>query len=365
MSAKVAHMRLETPNPRNALRDAALPARTNKVRVRSALSALLLLGALAAALSGAGCAATPSKPVVDKKATLATPNLVGSSAIYVARERGFFVEEGVDATFVVAPSGSAAIDLVLNGQADFAATAETPVARDALKGKPLAVVATIAEVQHSNYVIARKDAGISVASDLEGKTVGVTRGTAADFFLSIYLTTKGIDPASVRIVSLKAEEVVDAMTSGQVDAVCSWPPYTTQIVDELGSEALVLDEPGLYTMSWNVVARRDLTQRDPDLIVRVLRAIARGTDYVADRPDEAQSITSKATGLDLAATRELWADYRTMMTLDQSLLLSLEDEARWMQSVESTGQPGIPNFLDFIYTDALKAVRPDDVRVIE
>jgi hypothetical protein len=36
-----------------------------------------------------------------------------------------------------------------------------------------------------------------------------------------------------------------------------------------------------------------------------------------------------------------------------------------MRSVEPTASAGIPNFLDHIYTGALKTVRPDEVRIIE
>jgi ABC-type nitrate/sulfonate/bicarbonate transport system substrate-binding protein len=116
---------------------------------------------------------------------------------------------------------------------------------------------------------------------------------------------------------------------------------------------------------WNTVTRIELTKSDPDLIARLTRAIAKGSDYAVEHPDEAQVITAKATGIDLATTREKWADHRSVNRLDQSLLLSMEDEARWMSSVAPTATPGIPDFTDHIYTGALKAVRPAEVRIIE
>jgi NitT/TauT family transport system substrate-binding protein len=318
-----------------------------------------------AVMAGAGCTPSTGPPGPAKKATIAITQFTGSSALYVAREKGFFVEEGVEATLPVYASGGLAVAALADGKAVMATAAETPIVRAILNGKPLAVVATISEVEHSNVVVARKDAGIATARDLVGKRVGVARGTAADFFLHIYLLTSGVDPKAVLITALQPGELVEAITSRRVDAVATWDPYVTTIVGRLGSDALVLDEPGLYTLSWNVITRSDLTKSDPDLIARVTRAIARGIDYAVLHPDEAQAITAKATGADLAAVRAKWADYRSVIALDQSLLFSMEDEARWMQSVEPTGQPGIPNFLDYVYTGALKTVRPTAIGIIE
>jgi NitT/TauT family transport system substrate-binding protein len=324
-----------------------------------------LILAMAAALAGAACTGSSGPPKAAKKATIAITQFTGSAAVYVAREKGYFADEGVEATLPVYASGGLAVAAVADGKADMGTAAETPIVRAILSGKPLAVVVTIAEVEHSNVVVARRDAGIASAGDLVGKKVGLAPGTAADFFLHILLLSSRVDPKTVTIVPLKAEAVVEAITSRQVDAVCTWDPYVETIVGRLGAGALVLDQPGLYTLAWNVVTSRDLTRSDPDLVERITRAIAKGSDYVIEHPDEAQTITAKATGIDLATTREKWADYRSVIALDQSLLLSMEDEARWMKSAEPTGQPGIPNFLGYVYTGALKAVRPGALRIIE
>jgi ABC-type nitrate/sulfonate/bicarbonate transport system substrate-binding protein len=330
-----------------------------------AFFALLMVALLAAVTVGVACTTTTGPSKATKKATIAITQFTGSAAVYVAREKGFFAEEGVEATLPLYASGGLAVAALADGKADMATAAETPIVRAILNGKPLAVVATISEVEHSNVMIARKDAGIAAARDLAGKRVGVARGTAADFFLHIYLLSSRIDPQTVQVVALQPDAVVEAIMSRQVDAVATWDPYVGTILQRLGGGALVLDEPGIYTLTWNTVTRIDLTESDPDLITRLTRAMAKGSDYAVEHPDEAQSITAKATGIDLATTREKWADYRSVITLDQSLLLSMEDEARWMRSVAPTSSPEIPDFTDHIYTGALKAVRPAEVRIIE
>ncbi len=55
--------------------------------------------------------------------------------------------------------------------------------------------------------------------------------------------------------------------------------------------------------------------------------------------------------------------YRVLM-LDQTILMSLEDEARWAMREGLTDKKEIPNYLDFIYVDALEQVKPETVTII-
>lgn len=50
-------------------------------------------------------------------------------------------------------------------------------------------------------------------------------------------------------------------------------------------------------------------------------------------------------------------------TLDQSLILALEDEFRWTRKRGLTGKGEVSNFLDYIHLDGLMAVKPEAVRI--
>ena len=57
-------------------------------------------------------------------------------------------------------------------------------------------------------------------------------------------------------------------------------------------------------------------------------------------------------------------DLDLRVSLDQRLLVSLEDEARWAIKNKLTEATQAPNYLNFIYLDGLKVVRPEGVKVI-
>jgi NitT/TauT family transport system substrate-binding protein len=53
-----------------------------------------------------------------------------------------------------------------------------------------------------------------------------------------------------------------------------------------------------------------------------------------------------------------------LVTLDQSLILALEDESRWARKRGLTAKGEVLNFLDYIHLDGLKAVKPEAVRIL-
>jgi NitT/TauT family transport system substrate-binding protein len=67
--------------------------------------------------------------------------------------------------------------------------------------------------------------------------------------------------------------------------------------------------------------------------------------------------------MDMDMLSEIWALYDFNIVLDQSLILNLEDQARWMMKQEVGDTTTAPNFLDFMYTDGLKKVQPNAVRI--
>lgn len=326
----------------------------------------LLLCVVLCTILFAGCG-RGSQGAADglKKITFNVSPLLGSAAIYVAHEKGYFEDEGLDVALERYASGQSSLQAVLSGNGEFSAVAETPIAYAAVRGKALAVVATIAKIERASLIVARKDRSISQAADLKGKKIGAVPGTTADFFLHVYLTTSYIDPKEVHLVDLRSEAIVPALLAGDVDAVSTWSPLTIALQDKLGDNAVILDEPGLYALTWNLVVTRDLLRLDPDAIVRVLRAIIRANRFITEQPDEARAVTARNIGADIAAVARQWADTKPTAVLDQDLILDLEDQARWILKREAVVGQQIPNFLDFIDTSALRTVAPDAVRIVE
>lgn len=320
---------------------------------------------IAVAVACAGCKRDPAdKPGGwPKKLVVAVGTWPASAALFVAREQGWFAEEGLDVILEPYPSGHLGLEAMLNGKTDLATVGETPIARAILDDRPVMVVATISRIERAILIVARKDRGIGTAVDLRGKRIGVVPDTTADFFLSIFLTTAYINPEEVQRVEMRTDDVVDALAGGEVDAVCTWAPFTTMALDGLGANGVVLDKPDLYRMSWNLVAGREFILREPEVIERFLRVVIKANEFISRQPDRALTITARAVGLDLPALEKEWADYDLTAVLDQSLILYLEDQGRWM-AAQSGVVDALPNVLEHIYAGGLNAVQPEAVRIV-
>jgi NitT/TauT family transport system substrate-binding protein len=329
------------------------------------MTTLLIFGALS--LAGmAGCSREGDRDVSKEYEiiNIAVTPWPASAALYVAQERGYFKEEGLEVVFHSYISGHLGLDAVLSGKADLATVGDTPIARAAIEGKPIAVVATLCEINRAVLIVARKDHGILSPEDLRGKRIGVVLGTTADFFLNIFLTTSYIPRTEVRIVGLETEKVVHALARGEVDAVSTWFPHTLAASDRLGDSGIVLDDPSIYKMTWNITASKDFAENHPDRVRKVLRAILRANRFIMKRAEEARALTSRHLGEGSGRLEKEWEDYRFTAALDQSLLLNLEDQARWMIGGGAGEGRRPPNFMKFIDMEGLRAVRPAAVGII-
>jgi len=314
----------------------------------------------------AGCSRNDvqREPQRREKITIAVTTWPASAPLYIAHEKGYFRDEGLDATLESYESGHLALDDMLSGKSDIAGAADTPIARAVVNGRKLVIVATIAEIERAILLIARKDRGISSPDDLRNKRIGLVAGSAAEFFLHIYLTTSHINPGDVRVVNIAPDKVVNALLGGEVDAVSTWAPHTIMLREKLGRNAQILHDPSLYTMTWNVAARRQFVRENPERIGKFLRAVIRANSFIRDHPGEARALTARKIGAQGALYEKEWQDYSFSASLDQSLILNLEDQSRWMMKKEAGAVRATPNFMEFIFTDGLQAVRPKEVRII-
>ncbi len=292
--------------------------------------------------------------------TLAVTKQPVSALLYIAQAKGYFRSEGLEVMMQPYSSGKAAFDAVLGGNAQLATVAETPIMFAGLDGRPVCVVATIADSDRYVEILARKDSGISKPGDLRYKKVGVTAGTNGEFFLEIYLLFYRIPKNEVHIINMDSGEMVSALIRRKIDAVATWEPYLTILQRKLGNNAVLLINEDIYRAVWNIAAEKTFVDENPDIIKRLLSALLRARYALEAHPGEAQRITDKYIGLSGASFSGINFDVR----MSQTLLVILDDQARWAIRNHYTRKTEVPNYLNLLYTKGLEAVDPYAVTVI-
>lgn len=304
----------------------------------------------------------PIMPIQDISIAAISPSFSGYT-IYVALEKGYFRKQGLEIELKSFSSGKATLDALMKGKVDLATSSETPFMRAVLNGGKIYVFGTMITGEKHLAVVGRKDKGISSPKDLKGKTIGVTMGSNGEYFLDTVLLLNGVSRDQVKTVHVKPKQMFDALIKGEVDAIATWNPQMTKARRKLGDQAATFYAEGLYSPSFLIAAKQDYVKANPKIIQRVLQSLINASNFIHENPDQSRIIVAKYLGMDKALLDELSATYHFKITLDQSLLLTLENQAKWAVENKLTDQTKVPNYLDFIYFDSLTAIDPEGVTI--
>ena len=301
------------------------------------------------------------------KVTIATmPFSFTGYTIFLASEKGYFKEQGLDVILKTSyPHGKATLNAVITGETDFGVSSETPFIHAVLKGNKLYALAVMITAENHLSVVARKDKGVLKAKDLINKTIGVTLGSNGEYFLDTVLLLNHIPREKVKLVHLKPKLMGAAIMNGDVDAIATWNPQMYKAQKELGEQGVTFTAEGLYSPYFIIAARQDYVHANPDIIERVVRSLVKASHYIHEFPDESRQIVAKHLKTDESLLKELSATYRFKILLDQSFVVTLENQSKWAIKKKLTHQTKLPNYMEFIYPDALSVVKPKNMTIIQ
>jgi len=295
--------------------------------------------------------------------TIGKMPLMAHALIYIAEDQGYFADNGINVTIRDYNTGPASVKGLLSGEVDISGSGEYVIVGHALEKENISIIANIDKYLFF-YLAGRKDRGIENVSDLKGKKIGFNRGSQAEFLLGRFLDLNDMNIQDITITGVQPSEFVDVIANGSVDAVVYTQPYDDAIKDHLGNNGAfwsVHSDQQLYSV---MVCRNDWIVDHPKTITRFLKSLAMAEEYSIDHPDEAKAIVQKRLGFSNAYMATAWSDHQLSLTLDQSLILAMEDEARWMISNNLTTEKNIPNFKNYAYTEGLEEIRPESVNII-
>ena len=242
--------------------------------------------------------------------------------------------------------------------------ADLPIVVNSFERDDFAIFVTILDSAEHAKALARKDRNINSPPDLIGRKIATTIGTTAHFFLITFFALHGLTLSEVEIVDLKPKEMVQAIVNGEVDAIFTWEPNILNCQEVLGDKAIILPSKVGYLATFSLVAKKDFIANNPELIVRILKALAKAEEFIKDNRQESISIVASCLKTDKESVDKLWDGYQFRLSLSQPLLVTMEDQARWAIKNNLTDATEVPNYLDYIYLDALGEVKPEAIGII-
>ena len=225
---------------------------------------------------------------------LAHSTWVGYGPFYIARDKGFFKDEGVDVELVIMEDTPIKMGALMAGQIDLVASTVDEFPIYMKPGKMLHYVLAVDNSKGGDGVVANKD--ITSIADLKGKKVAFEQGSVSQFFLNALLKDAGMTEADIEPVNMAATDAGVAFAAKQVDAAVTWEPALSQGAKSEHGHMLLTsaDKPGLITDVVATTAETAVAKKDD--IAAFVRAWYKAVDYSKSNPDDANAIMAKGVG---------------------------------------------------------------------
>jgi sulfonate transport system substrate-binding protein len=288
-----------TPSDRAPLHTQWRSAEGGKTMGRpSKFTALTVFAGLIGALAfGAEPAAAQGTPTVD----MVIGNNFGHLPMFVGVEKGFFRKHGVDVRLKVVNTGTDMVNAMQKREVQIGDMSVTTFLKARHSGEPFRVIgiimndATRDNADEPLAIVARKDSGIKAVADLRGRRVGLAKAQTSDEYFKMVLARHNMKyDGDVAIENIMAPPALaPALKEGKVDAVVSWEPYNTAVLEQVAESYVVLRGGGYLSYIMVATAHEPTIADSPQLIRGVVAGLAAASQYTRKNRDEAVEIFAK------------------------------------------------------------------------
>jgi ABC-type nitrate/sulfonate/bicarbonate transport system substrate-binding protein len=265
-----------------------------------------------------------------------TPN-TNHTGLYVAQEKGFFKEKGLDVEIIM-PGEAGSDQLVASGKAEFGVSYQESITEARVQGLPIVSIAAV--IQHNTSGFASPvEKNIKSPKDFEGKTYGGWGAPVEKEVIASLMDAEGADIQKVDIVNMGD---ADFFTAVKRDIDFAWIYYAwTGVEAQLRGEKMNMiyltdysDKLDYYTPV--ITTSEKMIESEPDTVKAFMAAVSKGYQFAIEHPEEAADILIKAVpdlDAELVKASQEWLSPRYQ-----------DDAARWGEQKKEVWQ----NYMDWM-----------------
>ena len=233
-------------------------------------------------------------PAAAEPLRVAHSTWVGYGPFYIARDKGFFAEEGVEVELSIIEQTPMKMGAFNAGQIDLVASTADEFPTYMRDGYPVKYILAVDSSNGGDGIVSKTD--IADVAGLKGKTVAFEEGSVSQFFLNALLLKAGLTQADIQPVNMTATDAGVAFVAGRVDAAVTWEPHLSLGAKAEDGKILITSKeaPGLI-VDVVAVSEETLNARQ-DEIAGFVRAWQKALDYLAANPDDAYAIMAQGVG---------------------------------------------------------------------
>ena len=265
-----------------------------KSRLQHLATALVCLLIVSALVSSTGC---------GQKSGLRTYKIglgpfVGFGPLYLARDKGFFKDAGIDAELVVLTGLAERNSALKAGRIDALAAPVDYFVLSAGNNLKATIAMAIDESNGADGIVA--NASIKTIADLRGKTVAFQRGLPSEFFLRALLQQNGLSLKDIKPVDMETAQGGAAFIYKQVDAAVLWDPWLTN-ASQQGKGHILASSKDYHNLIVDCLGfNQHVLASSPQDVQAIVNAVLKAIDYWKAHPDEANAIMAPYFQVDAA-----------------------------------------------------------------
>ena len=271
-------------------------------------------------------------PKKEEKVTVAeVAHTVFYAPFYVAIEKGYFSEEGINLNLILTPGADKVTAAVLSGDADigFCGSEATIYVYNNKEKDYLKTFARLTN-KDGTFIVSREKIKDFSLTDLKGKNIiGGRKGGMPEMTLEYALKKNGVKLNEVNIdTSIAFNAMGGAFSSGEGDFVTLFEPEATKIEQEkIGYVVASVGELGGEVPYTAFNARSSYLEKNKKTIKNFSKAINRGLEYVEKHSDKAiaKTIKKQFNDTSLEVLEKVIKRYRNINAWSKSTFFSKKD----------------------------------------
>lgn len=244
-------------------------------------------GALAAAM-------VSTAPADAGTMRLGMTTWVGYGPMFLARDKGFFKENGLDVDLRIIEDASIYMAAVAAGELDGNASTLDEIMK--YRSKDFCFKAVVAlDDSHGGDGVLTQD-GVNSLKDLKGQQVGMNEGSVSQFWFNILLTKEGMTEKDLQITNMTADDAAAAFIAGQIPAAVTWEPHLSLVRQKKQGKVLIdsSQTPGLIVDVVDLTC--DYIDKNPKDVEAFVKGLYKAVEFIKTNPDEANAIMAKGVG---------------------------------------------------------------------
>jgi NitT/TauT family transport system substrate-binding protein len=204
---------------------------------------------------------------------------------FLALERGFYREQGIDLSISDGKGSTRTIQVVASGTETFGFANLSATALGFARGMPLVAVAAVIQ-KSPDAIIALKGSGIKVAKDIEGKRGAFTPTGAADRLFPAFAKSAGVDMSRVTRIQIESSARYSVLLQGNADFVVGWSFDDGYKINKRKAiePPILFSDNGVNVLGVGIITGKDTLTKRPDVVKRFLAASMKGLEEALKSP---------------------------------------------------------------------------------